>query len=133
MAASYSNAPVGSQMIDKAMAEHPEYFPEELECKRTMALVPATDTQPINLQSADSATIKQLERFESHKNSPREELLQAYISTANLLVIDYKSRSSGFYYRMFYGTRGGWQGTQCYKNWDTEDKKPYHLHYEEKP
>lgn len=39
-AASVSKMPVGTKMLDEAMEKHPEYFTEELEYRRKMALVP---------------------------------------------------------------------------------------------
>lgn len=38
--ASMNNQPVGGKMIDEAIAEHPEYFPDEVEHRRKWALIP---------------------------------------------------------------------------------------------
>lgn len=40
MAASYLNQGVGSWALEKALSEHPEYFPEVIEHRRKWALIP---------------------------------------------------------------------------------------------
>lgn len=44
-----TNQPAGSKMIEDAIKENPEYFPDELECRRKCALIPSGTVNLANL------------------------------------------------------------------------------------
>lgn len=37
---SYFNIPIGSKILERAITEHPEYFPDEVEYRRKWSLIP---------------------------------------------------------------------------------------------
>lgn len=79
---------------------------------------------------------KRIEIIEKRFENPRQEnFIQAYISKANLLVVDsvFKMSSGEIRYkRTFYGPRGGWNFTRWYREYDFTDNEPFALAFEER-
>lgn len=70
------------------------------------------------LLNKENATKGQLKRFDDELKSGK--LLYAYISVGGYLVT-HVIYGVSYFAKQIYGTRGGWNNTECYKSYDQEE------------